>query len=179
MHILFGNYSRFWPTASDFVLTGAILWAVGYKLRIWVNGRRRLEIPPEPMTATKIKILIVEDDSLIALSLSEALVMAGYEVVGSAVTVAEALSLAQRVHPDLAIVDIRLPGPEDGITGANLLQRSLGLPIIFLTGEIDPLIRKRAAAIASAAVLTKPVPVQMVIKAIENAVEKGALSIAS
>ena len=131
------------------------------------------------MTATKIKVLIVEDDSLIALSLSEALVMAGYEVTGSAATIAEALNLAQRLHPDLAIIDIRLPGPEDGITGANLLRQSLSLPIIFLTGEIDPVIRKRAAAISSAAVLTKPVPVQMVIKAIESAIEKDALSIAS
>ena len=105
--------------------------------------------------------------------------MAGYEVTGPAVTIAEALSLAQRLHPDLAIIDIRLPGPEDGITGANLLRQLLSLPIIFLTGEIDPLIRKRAAAIAPAAVLTKPVPVQMVIKAIESAIEKGPLSIAS
>src|SRR5207249_115126 len=91
-----------------------------------------------------------------------------------AATVPKALRLARRLHPDLAVFDIRLAGPEDGMAGADLLRRSIGLPIIFLTGEIDPGVRKRAAAFLFAAVLIKPVPVQTVIKVIESMVEDHA-----
>jgi DNA-binding NarL/FixJ family response regulator len=118
--------------------------------------------------ASKAKVLIVEDDRLIALSLAQVLVMAGYEVTGSASSVAEALTLAQRLPPDLAILDIRLPGRGDGIFGAGLLRQSQNLPILFLTGEMDPGVRKRAAAFQPAALLIKPVHAQMLIEAVER-----------
>ena len=121
------------------------------------------------MAARRAKILIVEDDRLVAMSLAEALVMAS--------SVAEALTLAQRLSPDLAIFDIRLPGDEDGIVGAGLLRRSSDLPILFLTGEIEPGVRKRAAAFQSAALLIKPVHAQMLIEAVERILQQGNLEL--
>jgi DNA-binding response OmpR family regulator len=120
------------------------------------------------MAATRAKVLIVEDEGLIAMSLAEALVMAGYEVTGAASTVAEALTLARCLPPDLAIVDIRLPGRDDGIAGAEMLRRQQDLPILFLTGEIDPDSRKRAAAFRSSALLIKPVHALALLEAVQN-----------
>ena len=124
------------------------------------------------MAASKARVLIVEDDQLITMSLAEALVMAGYEVTGLASSVAEALTLAQRLPPDLAIFDIRLPGGEDGIVGAGLLRRLYDPPILFLTGEIDPEIRKRAAAFRPAALLVKPIHAQMLIATVERILQE-------
>jgi two-component system, LytTR family, response regulator len=86
------------------------------------------------MAGTKANILIVEDDGLIAFGLVDALLMAGYEVIGAVKTVGEALALASQERAHLAILDIRLPGGKDGIEGATLLRRSSDIPIIFLTG---------------------------------------------
>ena len=115
----------------------------------------------------KGQILVVEDDHLVAWSLREVLEPAGYEV-SLATTVADALASAQATPPDLAILDIRLPGSEDGIAGAELLRRPLDLPIVFLTGEIDPTVKMRAAASQPVAYLTKPVHAGRLIAIIEN-----------
>jgi CheY-like chemotaxis protein len=66
-------------------------------------------------------------------------------VIGTAATVNDALCQAEITGPDLAIVDVRLPGDRDGIEGAKLLRQQFGIPVIFLTGEINKLTVQRAA----------------------------------
>jgi DNA-binding NarL/FixJ family response regulator len=83
------------------------------------------------------KILVAEDDVLIALSLQQTLSLFGFEVVGIAATVGDALCLAQNTRPDLAIFDIQLAGKRDGIEGAALLRSLLDIPVVFLTGQGD------------------------------------------
>jgi len=61
------------------------------------------------------KVLILEDDVLVAWSLREVLSLTGYEVTGIAATVNDALCLAENTRPDLAVVDVRLAGNRDGI----------------------------------------------------------------
>jgi CheY-like chemotaxis protein len=73
------------------------------------------------------KILVAEDDVLIALSLQQTLSLFGFEVVGIAATVGDALCLAQNTRPDLAIFDIQLAGKRDGIEGAALLRSLLDI----------------------------------------------------
>jgi DNA-binding NarL/FixJ family response regulator len=103
------------------------------------------------------KILILEDDLLVACSLREVLSLVGYKVTGIAASVSDAVSLAEETGPDLAIVDVRLPGNRDGIEGAALLQQQFGMRVIFLTGEIDKETALRAADIDAAGYLMKPV----------------------
>jgi len=67
------------------------------------------------------RILVVEDDFLIAMQTETALSDAGFEVVGTAATAEEAISLAREKHPALAVTDIRLAGERDGIDAARQL----------------------------------------------------------
>ena len=70
------------------------------------------------------KVLIVEDNALIALGLREFLAEVGFEVVGTAATMSEApLRLGEHVRPDIAIADVRIAGQHDGIETALELQQ--------------------------------------------------------
>ena len=93
------------------------------------------------------RILIIEDELLVAWSLRDVLSLIGCEVTGIAATVSEALILAENIKPDLALVDVRLAGQHDGIEGVVLLRRQFGLPIIFLTDEVDGEAAWRAAEV--------------------------------
>src|SRR5262249_49125863 len=77
------------------------------------------------------KILIVEDELVIALDMADQLRDAGFEVVGYAASVDGAVSIAKFAKPDVAIVDIHLHGELDGIEGAKLLRRA-GVKVIFI-----------------------------------------------
>jgi DNA-binding NarL/FixJ family response regulator len=83
------------------------------------------------------KVLIVEDDALVAMSIREVLSLIGVEVVGVAASVNDALCLAQNTHPDLAIFDVQLAGKRDGIEGAALLREIVDVPVVFLTAKGD------------------------------------------
>ena len=117
-----------------------------------------------------LKVLILEDEALIALSMQEVLSLVGVEVVGVAATVGEALRLAGSTNPDVAICDVRLAGRRDGIDGAVLLHESSGLPVIFVTGQDDSATRQRAAKVDPVAYLEKPVRPQELIAAVQAAI---------
>ena len=91
----------------------------------------------DPLSAQPC-VLIVEDDAMVASYVAEVLVEAGFQVAGVASTASEALSLAEQRSCVLALVDIRLPGPQDGIEIAGELRRRFGVGAIFLSGTSDP-----------------------------------------
>jgi DNA-binding NarL/FixJ family response regulator len=113
------------------------------------------------------KVLILEDDMLVASSLRDLLSLTGCEVTGVAASVNDALSFAQGTKPDLALIDVHLTGPRDGIEGAELLYQQFGIPVIFLTGDIDKATARRASGIGP--YLTKPVHGQQLVEAIRGA----------
>ena len=79
------------------------------------------------------RILIVEDEQIIAADLTNKLQRMGHQVVGTAIAGHEAISIADRVRPDLVLMDVQL---EDGMTGAEaaqIIQERTGSKIIFLT----------------------------------------------
>jgi len=115
------------------------------------------------------KVLILEDDVLVAWSLREVLTLTGYQVTGIAATVNDALCLAENTRPDLAVVDVRLAGNRDGIEGAELLRQQFGIAVIFLTGEVDKATARRAAGIDPAGYLIKPVHGRELVEAIRGA----------
>ena len=87
-----------------------------------------------------LKVLIAEDDLMIADLVEEVLVDEGYEVCGIARTVAEAVALAQHHKPDLAILDLRLA--DDGLgTEIAALLRPLGrLGVLYATGNMSQVV---------------------------------------
>jgi len=83
------------------------------------------------------KILIVEDEPIVALDLQQEINQMGYEVVGVAESADEALLAVSACRPDLALMDIRIVGSMDGIQTARLLSSLYGTPSIFLTSYSD------------------------------------------
>ena len=119
---------------------------------------------------SRVKVLIVVDDPINVMSMREVLTLVGCEVVGIASCVMDALCLAENTCPDVAIFDVRLAGRRDGIEGALILRKTVGLPVIFVTGQRDPATVARAAEAEPVAFLPKPVPAGRLIAAIEHAV---------
>lgn len=112
-------------------------------------------------------ILVVEDEPLIASSIKEVLEESGF-VVTVASCGPEALSLAFLDPPDLALVDVRLVGPMNGIEVACILREQLGVPPIFLSGAADPYILECARLAQPAGFLRKPFYPSQVFNAIER-----------
>ncbi len=79
------------------------------------------------------RILIVEDEQLVAMDMEMQLLAFGFEVVGMADTGNEALHLAATVQSDLVLMDVKLRGPMDGVAAAEELQRRAAIPVIFVT----------------------------------------------
>ena len=79
------------------------------------------------------RILVVEDEVIVARDIQQQLVELGYEAVGNAVRGDEAIALATQLRPHLVLMDIQLAGEMDGIAAAQILRTRLGLPVVFLT----------------------------------------------
>ncbi len=105
---------------------------------------------------TPKRILIVEDERIVAMDVRGALVELGYEVVGIAASCADALAMAEALRPDLVLMDVRLDGATDGIATAALLRERHALSIVYLTANADPTTLGRALADAPGGFLTKP-----------------------
>jgi response regulator NasT len=106
------------------------------------------------MAATRI--LVAEDNDLVLLTLEEQLKDLGYDVVGLARTGTEAVALAQRLHPDVIIMDIRMP-EMDGTEAAMRIRNNRPVPIIMLTAYADKETVRKAEAAGALAYLVKPV----------------------
>ncbi len=79
------------------------------------------------------RILIVEDEQLVAADLEAKLTRLGYYVVGLAASGADAIRLASSSHPELVLMDVRLQGGMDGIETAKRLKDVTPAPVIFVT----------------------------------------------
>lgn len=108
------------------------------------------------MTKKTVRILIVEDEMIIAEDLSDLLSGLGYEVVDTAISAREALQVLEEKSPDLALVDIRLKGGKDGIELAREIRDHYRIPFIFLTSHADPGTVKRAREVNPYGYVLKP-----------------------
>src|SRR5881398_2062024 len=79
------------------------------------------------------KVLIVEDEIIVADDLEWQLTKVGYEVVGIAVSGEEALTLADQERPHIVLMDIQLQGHVNGLEAAKTIQRKTGAAVIFVT----------------------------------------------
>jgi CheY-like chemotaxis protein len=102
------------------------------------------------------KILIVEDENLIALHLKTQLEQAGVVVFGVAENADDALTLAARHLPDLVLMDIHIRGGRDGISCATELRVSHGIPAMFITAYADRETLERAKISQPPGYISKP-----------------------
>ncbi|MBB3891012.1 DNA-binding NarL/FixJ family response regulator [Phenylobacterium haematophilum] len=103
-----------------------------------------------------MRIMVVEDDALIALDIVGLLEDMGHEVVAEAADATEAWALAEDGRPDIALVDIRLARGVDGGVLARELYDKLGVRSLFVSGSITEEFRRSMAAIKPIGFLGKP-----------------------
>jgi len=111
-----------------------------------------------------LKVLIVEDDLMIADMAEDVLTEEGYDVCGIARTVGEAVNLARRHKPDLALLDLRLANGEFGTEVAAQLSPFVGLGILYATGNTSQVI---LTATDGHACLSKPYRAVDLIRGLE------------
>jgi CheY-like chemotaxis protein len=102
------------------------------------------------------RILIVEDERLIAIDLQRRLTRLGYTVVALAASGMEAIQQALALQPDVVLMDIRLQGNMDGIEAAQHIHASAAIPVVFMTAYVDEATQQRVRAISSWGFLNKP-----------------------
>lgn len=115
------------------------------------------------------RILVIEDDPIVALGIEHLLTEAGYEIVGSCARGEEALAVAELEQPDLILADVKLAGAMDGIESVAAILKLIALPVIFVTAHTDPRTRARMEGLRPAEILAKPVPDQLLLHAVAAA----------
>jgi len=102
------------------------------------------------------KVMIVEDESIVAMELSLYVTELGYEVVGRASNGNDAFGMCTERHPDIVLMDVHLKGEEDGIMLAHRIKEHKSCSIIYITAFNDDESLERAIETDPAAYLTKP-----------------------
>lgn len=118
------------------------------------------------------RVLIVEDESIIALDIQTSLQNAGYQVVSIATTAEEALMNTASFRPDLVLMDIRLRGEMDGVETAEQIRQTWQLPVIFLTAHADENTLSRAKKTQPFGYILKPFEDRELITMIEIALSR-------
>ncbi len=108
------------------------------------------------MTKKQVRILVVEDETIVALDLKNSLTILGYDVVATAATGEDAIARADETRPDLVLMDIILKGEMDGVEAANTIRARLEIPVIFLTACADETTLQRAKVTEPFGYLLKP-----------------------
>jgi CheY-like chemotaxis protein len=116
-----------------------------------------------------VKILIVEDETIVAMDMQRRLGRLGYEVAGVAGSGEEALIRAEETRPDLALMDIMLAGKIDGIETAERMRRRFDIPVLYITAYADEETLDRARATEPIGYIIKPFEERAVHAAIEMA----------
>jgi len=106
-------------------------------------------------SATRWRIIIADDESLIRLDLREMLTHLGYDVIGEAGDGRGAMDLARRLRPDLLIMDIKMPDV-DGIAAAEELTRERIAPVVLVTAYSDQGLVDRAREAGVVGYVVKP-----------------------
>src|SRR5689334_2000925 len=103
-----------------------------------------MNIISETQTTNTVKILIVEDEFILAINLQESLESLGYSSVDIVDTAEAAIEKATQLRPNLILMDIRLRGEMDGIQAAEQIWNRLQIPVIYVTGHSDKSTVERA-----------------------------------
>jgi two-component system, response regulator PdtaR len=121
-----------------------------------------------------MRVLVAEDDPLIALALSERLRAIGHEPIGPAADGEEAIEIARATLPDLYLFDIEMPSVDGLEAATQLAADGLRRPVVVVTGVDDPGLIERSIASGVSAYLTKPIDSRELEAAIELAAVRHA-----
>lgn len=122
--------------------------------------------------ASKARILIVEDENLVAMDIERGLKRLGYNVVGVANCGADAIQIAEDQCPDLILMDIQIKGDIDGIETSQRIQNKYSVPIVFLTAHADEATLHRAKRAGPFGYVLKPFEETELHTAIQIAMQK-------
>jgi response regulator NasT len=117
-------------------------------------------------------VLVVDDDRLVLASLSRGLRHAGYRV-SEAANGEDALGLVQKSTPDLALLDVRMPGM-NGIELGRLMHEQVGVPFLYLSAYGQADIVAQAAEHGALGYLVKPLDIAQILPALETALSRAA-----
>jgi PAS domain S-box-containing protein len=123
----------------------------------------------------KIKILVVEDESLIGYDIQNMLKNQGYSVLEVVTTGKEALQKVSELAPDLVLMDIVLKGEIDGITAACKIRDSYNIPVVYLTAYTDDITLQRAKSTEPFGYILKPFEERELKTTIEMALYKSQM----
>lgn len=124
---------------------------------------------------TKAKILVVEDEAIVAKDLQYRLIKFGYAVPAIASSGEEAINKAVELSPDIVLMDIKLKGVMDGIEAAQEIYKRLDIPVIYLTAYADENTLERAKITEPFGYLLKPFKEKELQTNIEITLTKHAL----
>ncbi len=125
--------------------------------------------------AEKTRLLIVEDERIVALDLKKRLEMMGFEIVGVVSNGKDAIQICETNRPDLALMDIQIQGEIDGIETSAILRERFNVPHIFLTAYRDEETVNRAKATDPDGYILKPFNDRDISLTIEIALHKGQI----
>lgn len=138
--------------------------ALRYHLSLKLNQLHKMSTP--------IKILIVEDEMIIAANISLQLTTLGYDVVGIVPRAEEAIACVQQDLPDIVLMDINLKGDIDGIETIKRIKENHEVAVIYLTANADETNFNRAKSTHPHAFISKPFKKLDLQRAIELTVER-------
>jgi len=121
-----------------------------------------------------MRVLVAEDDPIIALAFTDRLRSLGHEPLGPASDGEEAVALARADAPDLYLFDIEMPSLDGLAAAAQLAEEGLRRPVVVVTGVEDPSLIERSIASGVSAYLTKPVDTLQLQAALELAAARHA-----
>lgn len=125
------------------------------------------------------KILVVEDENIVAWDIKETLEKLGHTVVDLVVSGAEAIGASVIGNPDLVLMDIRLEGEMDGIAAGDEIYHQLKIPVVYLTAHADEFTLERAIKTAPFGYIIKPFQSQSLQSTIKVALERHHLEVSA
>ncbi|GAC1541936.1 MAG: response regulator [Herpetosiphon sp.] len=125
----------------------------------------------EQRSTDQVRVLIAEDNELVALTLEEQLITLGYAVVDVAHTGNEAVEMCEATNPDIVLMDMQMP-ELPGDAAAQEIGERCGKPVIMLTAFSDPEHIRRAEAAGALAYLVKPINIEELAATIDIALAR-------
>ena len=122
-----------------------------------------------------IKILLVEDEQIVAKFIEKQLIGAGYRVLASITKGDEALENVRNLKPDVVLMDIKLVGGMDGIEAADLIRKNYQTPVIFLSSLTDDESFQRAKMAEPFGYLVKPIDIKEFKRVVDMALYKNKI----
>jgi CheY-like chemotaxis protein len=118
------------------------------------------------------RVLLVEDEAIIAMDFEQHLIECGYDVVGIADTGMTAVQMARNEAPDIILMDIMLQGKVDGISAAHMINAELDIPIVYVTSHSNQATLKRARETKHQGYILKPISREDLQNVIQRVLKK-------